>query len=54
MAHSPTVRAIEQYARDAMGVPFKVLTFHDGVLDLSSRGDIASVTERLRDTEPRL
>ena len=42
------------YARDAMGVHFKVLTFHDGVLDMSSRGDIASVAERLRDTEPRL
>ncbi|MEO5815233.1 MAG: sugar phosphate nucleotidyltransferase [Gemmatimonadaceae bacterium] len=43
-----------QYARDAMGVPFTVLTFHDGVLDLSSRGDIASVTEGLRHVEPRL
>lgn len=42
------------YARDAMGVPFKVLEFHDGVLDMSSRGDIASVAERLRGTEPRL
>ena len=43
-----------QYARDEMGVPFTVLTFHDGVLDLSSRGDIASVTEGLRHVEPRL
>ncbi|CAN5368199.1 sugar phosphate nucleotidyltransferase [soil metagenome] len=42
------------YARDEMGVQFKVLKFHDGVLDLSSRGDIASVAERLRETEPRL
>ena len=42
------------YARDAMGVRFKVLKFHDGVLDLSSRGDIAEVAERLRDTAPRL
>ncbi len=42
------------YARDAMGIYFKVLQFHDGVLDLSSRGDIASVAEALRDTEPRL
>lgn len=42
------------YARDAMGVHFKVLQFHDGVLDLSSRGDIASVAEALRDTHPRL
>ena len=59
-AISPSVRGelelqdAVQYARDAMGVRFKVLTFHDGVLDLSSRGDIASVAERLRDTEPRL
>lgn len=43
-----------QYARDTMGVAFRVLPFHDGVLDLSSRGDIASVAERLKDTEPRL
>lgn len=43
-----------QYARDVLGVPFRVLRFHDGVLDLSSRGDIASVAERLRDVEPRL
>ena len=42
------------YARDAMGVLFKVLEFHDGVFDMSSRGDIASVAERLRGTEPRL
>ncbi len=42
------------YARDVMGIYFKVLQFHDGVLDLSSRGDIASVAEALRDTEPRL
>ena len=59
-AISPSVRGelelqdAVQYARDALGVRFKVLTFHDGVLDLSSRGDIASVAERLRDTEPRL
>jgi dTDP-glucose pyrophosphorylase len=43
-----------QLARDEMGVAFRVLPFHDGVLDLSSRGDIASVVERLRGTEPRL
>ena len=42
------------HARDVMGVRFKVLQFHDGVLDLSSRGDIAEVAERLRGTEPRL
>ena len=43
-----------QFARDVMGVEFRVLSFHDGVLDLSSRGDIASVSAQLRDTEPRL
>jgi len=43
-----------QYARDHMGVPFRVLTFHDGVLDLSNRDDIASVTVRLRQVEPCL
>lgn len=43
-----------QHARDVMGIRFKVIAFHDGVLDLSSRGDIASVAERLRNTEPRL
>ena len=59
-AISPSVRGelelqdAVQYAHGTMGIRFKVLTFHDGVLDLSSRGDIASVTERLRDTEPRL
>jgi glucose-1-phosphate thymidylyltransferase len=43
-----------QFARDHLGVPFHVLTFHAGVLDLSSRGDIASVALRLRNVEPRL
>lgn len=42
------------YARDELDVPFRVLTFHDGVLDLSSRGDIALVAERLSGVEPRL
>ena len=57
---SPSVRGeleiqdAVQLARDEMGVTFRVLTFHDGVLDLSTRGDIASVAERLRGTEPRL
>jgi glucose-1-phosphate thymidylyltransferase len=36
------------------GVPYKVLVYHEGVLDLSSRGDIASVKERLAGVEPRL
>ncbi len=43
-----------QYARDRLGVSFRVLTFHDAVLDLSSRGDIAAVTARLRGTTPWL
>jgi dTDP-glucose pyrophosphorylase len=57
---SPSVRGERelqdavQIARDEMGVEFRVLAFHDGVLDLSNRGDIMSVAERLRDTEPRL
>jgi glucose-1-phosphate thymidylyltransferase len=42
-----------QYAIDRLGVRFRALRFHDGVLDLSSRGDIAAVAERLRDVEPR-
>lgn len=43
-----------QYARDELGVPFRSLRFHAGVLDLSSRGDIAGVADRLRDVQPRL
>ena len=43
-----------QFARDRLGVEFRVLRFHDGVLDLSSRGDIAAVAERLKGVTPRL
>lgn len=43
-----------QYAIDELGARFRVLTFHDGVLDLSSRADIPAVTRALRDLEPRL
>lgn len=43
-----------QFARDQLGVPFHVLVFHEGVLDLSSRGDIASVARLLSNVEPRL
>lgn len=43
-----------QFARDQLGVPFHVLVCHEGVLDLSSRGDVASVARWLRDVEPRL
>jgi glucose-1-phosphate thymidylyltransferase len=45
--------AAVQYARDRLGVRFRVLHFHEAVLDLSSRADIPSVTERLRGVEPR-
>lgn len=57
---SPSVRGelelqeAVQFARDRLGVSFRVLRFHDGVLDLSNRGDIASVAARLHDTVPRL
>ncbi len=43
-----------QYAVDMMNIPFRVLTFRDGVLDLSSRGDIAAVAAALHHIEPRL
>jgi glucose-1-phosphate thymidylyltransferase len=46
--------AAVQYARDRLGVAFRVLVFHDGVLDLSSRADIDTVARRLRAVEPRL
>lgn len=42
-----------QYARDVLGVPFRVLCFHDGVVDMSSRADVAAVAERLRGVTPR-
>ena len=35
-------------ARDELGEPFRVVPFAGGVLDLSSRDDIAGVAERLR------
>jgi glucose-1-phosphate thymidylyltransferase len=43
-----------QHAIDSLGVNFRVLRFHAGVLDLSSRSDIAAVAARLRGTEVRL
>jgi len=43
-----------RYARDRMGVRFRVLVQHAGVLDLSTRADVASVAEHLRDVEVRL
>lgn len=43
-----------QYAVDYLGVSIRVLRFRDGVLDLSSRADIAAVSERLKHVVPRL
>ncbi|HUF28569.1 MAG TPA: nucleotidyltransferase family protein [Gemmatimonadaceae bacterium] len=43
-----------QYARDHLGVAFRVLRFHDAVLDLSSRADIAAVAAELRGVVPQL
>jgi glucose-1-phosphate thymidylyltransferase len=40
-----------QYAIDRLGETFQVVPWRGGVLDLSGRGDIAAVTERLRDVE---
>ncbi len=41
-------------AREALGVRFSVVRMRSGVLDLSSRGDIAGVAERLDATKVRL
>ena len=46
--------AAVQFARDQMRIRFGVLTFEAGVLDLSSRADIAAVTAALRKVEPKL
>jgi glucose-1-phosphate thymidylyltransferase len=46
--------AAVQYARDELGVAFRVLVFREGVLDLSTRADIAAVAEHLRTVDPRL
>jgi dTDP-glucose pyrophosphorylase len=43
-----------QLAVDELGERFRVLTFDDPVLDLSTRGDIAPVAARLAGTEVRL
>lgn len=43
-----------RYAMQRLGVQFQVLPVSAGVLDLSRRGDIEAVTERLRDVEVRL
>jgi len=43
-----------RYAMRALGIRFTVVPVRAGVLDLSNRGDIAAVAERLKDTEVRL
>jgi dTDP-glucose pyrophosphorylase len=43
-----------QYAISTLGERFRVLQFHDGILDLSSRADIASVAARLASVEVNL
>ncbi len=43
-----------QYAMNRLGERFHVLTFREGVLDLSNRSDIAAVERRLRGIEVRL
>ncbi len=43
-----------QFARDRLGVAFRVLVFQDGVLDLTTRDDIATVAERLGNVTPLL
>lgn len=42
------------FAKNELGVPFRVLGFDEVVLDMSSRGDIAKVADHLRGVEPRL
>lgn len=43
-----------QYAIDSLGERFKAVAVRAGVLDMSSRKDVAAVTERLADVEVRL
>jgi dTDP-glucose pyrophosphorylase len=43
-----------RYAIKVLGTRFAVVPVRAGVLDLSNRGDIAAVAERLKDTEVRL
>ncbi len=43
-----------EYSIERLGEKFRVLKFHAGVLDLSSRADIAAVAERLRGIQVRI
>ncbi len=40
-----------QYAIDRLGEPFGVVTIRDGVLDLTSRRDVAAIAARLKGTK---
>ncbi|HEX6693239.1 MAG TPA: nucleotidyltransferase family protein [Longimicrobiales bacterium] len=48
------IQSAVQYAIDTLGVRFHVLTFHDGVLDLTQRSDIPAVTAALEGFTPVL
>jgi dTDP-glucose pyrophosphorylase len=41
-----------QYAIDSLNVRFRALLFRDAVLDMSSRSDISSVADKLRELNP--
>jgi dTDP-glucose pyrophosphorylase len=43
-----------QFAVSTLGERLRVLPFHDGILDLSSRADISTVAEHLKGIEVRL
>ncbi len=43
-----------QFAISSLGERFRVLPFHDGILDLSIRADISTVAERLAGIDVRL
>ena len=42
-----------RYAMERLGERFRVVEIREGVLDLSTRSDVAAVAERLRGVEPR-
>jgi len=48
------LQAAVRYARERLGVRFRALVQHDGVLDLSTRADVEAVADRLRGVAVRL
>ena len=48
------IQSAVQYAIDTLGIRFSVLTFRDGVLDLTQRSDIPAVTAALEGITPEL